>query len=548
MSNENKPNYEVKIPLEVNGNWEYFPIYNPPNATGETSGDVTLSDNYIGDNITTLDKNSSIAFTPKGANDLYKNVLSKVDEDSQRVTGPVEFNGPIEFNNTTYFWKTAEFGKGSDDVDSLVHFRKPFTLKIGLSNVDDGLKATGTIEMNSQPVTVNIDSMALPAGNLTGTVPLKCIPQGAIETLIPKDSLDAAIDEYKKAADDNKPYQIGDTILDNKTKIMYIAKGPDLTKKENYVEYASGTAMKLGATTVGSETQPIYLNLGSPEVITNIAVAYGGTGGSNVKEASANLKYTNLSSRSNVPNKDLNEVRIAGSYFDNGSVVESNLPSTKKYAYNLEVFENTDGTVRQQLRYYNDFNIWERIYKETEDNNLPQLTNNWTSWHSIGESSSGANTSLIVIPGKAEGLTSNNFIVAPDNTSESEKIIQVSPASTQDTNAFTYTLNHLPLGAYSIIIRSKVSSLTEANLLNISVSSNSGGSVWNTLKNINIQGAYYQKVNTWESMSFGVNLTGTRTSKFRIDCMCLKNNDTSIQCEIDYIRIMPSGTALGSIG
>ena len=33
MSNENKPNYEVKIPLEVNGNWEYFPIYNPPNAT-----------------------------------------------------------------------------------------------------------------------------------------------------------------------------------------------------------------------------------------------------------------------------------------------------------------------------------------------------------------------------------------------------------------------------------------------------------------------------------------------------------------------------------
>lgn len=541
MSNENKPNYEVKIPLEVDGNWEYFPIYNPPNATGETSGDVTLSDNYIGDNITTLDKNSSIAFTPKGANDLYKNVLSKVDVNGQKVTGPVEFN------NATYFWNTAEFGKGSDD-DSLVHFRKPFTLKIGLSDVADGLKAIGTIEMNSRPVTVNIDTMALPAGNLTGTVPLNCIPQGAIETLIPKDSLDAAIDEYKKAADDNKPYQIGDTILDNTTKIMYIAKGPDLKDKSNYVEYASGTAMKLGGTTIGSITRPIYLNLGSPEPITNVAVAYGGTGGSNIKEASANLKYTNLSNRSNVPNKDLNEVRTAGSYFDNGSVVESNLPGTKKYAYNLEVFENTDGTVRQQLRYYNDFNIWERIYKKTEDSNLPQLTNNWTSWRSIGESSSGANTGLIVIPEKAEGLTSNNFIVAPDNTSESEKIIQVSPVSTQDINVFTYTLNHLPLGAYSIIIRSKVSSLTEANLLNISVSSNSGGSVWNILKSINIQGAYYQKVNTWESMSFGVNLTGTRTSKFRIDCMCLKNNDTSIQCEIDYIRIIPSGTALGSIG
>lgn len=542
MSNENKPNYEVKIPLEVDGNWEYFPIYNPPNATGETSGDVTLSDNYIGDNITTLDKNSSIAFTPKGANDLYKNVLSKVDVNGQEVAGPVEFN------NATYFWNTAEFGKGSDD-DSLVHFRKPFTLKIGLSDVADGLKAIGAIEMNSKPITVNIDTMALPAGNLTGTVPLNCIPQGAIETLIPKDSLDTAIGEYKKAADDNKPYQIGDTILDNTTKIMYIAKGPDLTKKENYVEYASGTAMKLGATTIGSKTQPIYLNLGSPAAITSVDVAYGGTGGSNVAEASANLKYTSLSGRSKVPNIDLNEVRVAGSYFDNGTIATLNLPDTKKLAYNLEVFENTDGTKRQQLRYYNDFNVWERIYSSKTDENLPALTNNWTSWSKAGGGfGSGANSGLVIIPGKDEELISNNFIDAPDNTSESEKIIQISPVSTQDSNVFTYNLNHLPLGAYSIIIRSKVSSLTEANLLNISVSSNSGGNLWTTLKSVNIQGAYYQKVNTWESMSFGVNLTGTRTSKFKINCMCLKNNDTSIQCDIDYIRVIPSGTALGSIG
>lgn len=270
MSNENKPNYEVKIPLEVDGNWEYFPIYNPPNATGETSGDVTLSDNYIGDNITTLDKNSSVAFTPKGANDLYKKVLSKVDVNGQEVAGPVEFN------NAVYFWKTAEFGKGSDD-DSLVHFRKPFTLKIGLSNVADALKAIGTIEENDIPVTVNIDSMALPAGNLTGTVPLKCIPQGAIEELHKYNSLQAAIDAYKEVAestDENKvyPFEIGDTILATSItpNVMYIAVGPNLTTDDGYVEYASGTAMRLGTSDIGSDSQPIYLVGGQPFACKNL--------------------------------------------------------------------------------------------------------------------------------------------------------------------------------------------------------------------------------------------------------------------------------------
>lgn len=262
MPDENKPIYEVKIPFKNNdtGQWEYYPICSP--ATGTTKGTVSLSDIYD-DSVSNLDATSGTALTPKGANDLYKNVLSKVDEDSQGVAGPVEFN------NAVYFWKTAEFGKGSDD-DSLVHFRKPFTLKIGLSDVADKLKATGTIEMNSQPVTVNIDSMALPAGNLTGTVPLKCIPQGAIETLIPRDSLKAAIEEYKKAADDNKPYQIGDTILDNKTKIMYIAVGPNLGIDDGYVEYASGTAMRLGASNLGSDSQPIYLVGGQPFACTNL--------------------------------------------------------------------------------------------------------------------------------------------------------------------------------------------------------------------------------------------------------------------------------------
>ena len=270
MPDENKPTYEVKIPFKNNdtGQWEYYPICSP--ATGTTKGTVSLSDIYD-DSASNLDIASGTAFTPKGANDLYKNVLSKVNEDSQGVAGPVEFN------NAVYFWKTAEFGKGSDDKDSLVHFRKPFTLKIGLRNVADALKAIGTIEENDIPVTVNIDSMALPAGNLIGTVPLKCIPQGAIEELHKYNSLQAAIDAYKEVAestDENKvyPFEIGDTILDISTtpNVMYIAVGPNLAVEDGYIEYASGTAMRLGTSNLGSKSQPIYLVGGQPFVCTNL--------------------------------------------------------------------------------------------------------------------------------------------------------------------------------------------------------------------------------------------------------------------------------------
>lgn len=269
MPNENKPIYEVKIPFKNNdtGQWEYYPICSP--ATGTTKGMVSLSDIYD-DSVSNLDATSGTALTPKGANDLYKNVLSKVDNDSQEVAGPVEFNNDI------YFWKTAEFGKGSDD-DSLVHFRKPFTLKIGLSDVADKLKAIGTIEENDVPVTVNIDTMALPAGNLTGTVPLNCVPKGAIEELHRYSSLQAAIDEYKKIAEsteENKvyPYEIGDTILATSItpNVMYIAVGPNLTTDDGYVEYASGTAMRLGASDIGSDSQPIYLVGGQPSACKNL--------------------------------------------------------------------------------------------------------------------------------------------------------------------------------------------------------------------------------------------------------------------------------------
>lgn len=539
MPNQDNLGFIAKVPFRnEEGEFEYRPLYLPPDATDTIKGDVKLSDDYSSLDASRLSASDGMtAFTPQGAYTMYgaiqgalKTKLSKTDQEKQSVTSDVDFAGKIS---------TAE-----------LTLNNPVNMSIG---VGGGQKVTSQFDGHS---TVEMTIEEVPADKLTGTISMDRLPQGALERLVKYVTLDAAREAYTAAQEQDKPFQLGDSILITGTdpNRMFIAAGPDLTVEAGYVEYAAGTALKLGSTTIGSETQPIYLNLGNPEAITKLAVANGGTGGSNVKEASANLKYTNLSSRSNVPNTDLNEVRTAGSYFDKGTIATSNLPGKDKFAYNLEVFENTDGTIRQQLRYYNDFNVWERIYSSKTDENLPALTNNWTSWSKAGGGSGGVSSGLVITPGNSEGFDNSGVtapIEAPDNTSESEKIYTGSPSSSQDTTIFAYNLGHLPLGAYSVIIRAKTSTLEAVSLLNVDVSGKSSigdSNFWQSMKTVDIKGSYFQKVDTWECLSFGVNLNGGRDYNFKIVCKSVKNSNTDIKYYIDYVRVIPSGTALGSIG
>ena len=535
MPNQDNLGFVAKVPFRnEEGEFEYRPLYLPPDATNAIKGDVKLSDDYSSLDASRLSASDGMtAFTPQGAYTMYGAIqgalqtkLSKTDQGKQSVTSDVDFAGKIS---------TAE-----------LTLNNPVNMSIG---VGGGQKVTSQFDGHS---TVEMTIEEVPADKLTGTISMDRLPQGALERLVKYVTLDAAREAYTTAQEQDKPFQLGDSILITGTdpNRMFIAVGPDLTVEAGYVEYAAGTALKLGSETIGSATQPIYLNSGNPEAITQLAVANGGTGGSNVKEASANLKYTSLSSRSEVPNTDLNEVRIAGSYFDKGTIATSNLPGKDKFAYNLEVFENTDGTIRQQLRYYNDFNVWERIYSSKTDENLPALTNNWTSWSKAGGGSGGASSGLVITPGSSEGFddSSGTPIDAPDNTSESEKIYTGSPSSSQDITIFTYNLGHLPLGAYSIIIRAKTSTIEAIDLLNVTVNGVSSDGATTVLRNMNIKGSYFQKANAWECLSFGVNLDGGRDWDFNIVCKSIKNSNIDIKYYIDYVRVIPSGTALGSIG
>lgn len=375
MPNQDSLGFTARVPFRnEEGEIEYRPLYLPPDATDTIKGDVKLSDDYSSTDALRLNAREGMtAFTPQGAYTMYGVVqgalqtkLSKTDKEKQSVTSDVDFAGKISTSELT--------------------LNTPVDVSIG---VGGGQKVTSKFDGHSK---VEMTIGEIPADTLTGTISMDRLPQGALERLVKYVTLDAAIKAYTTAQEQDKPFQLGDSILITGTdpNRMFIAAGPDLAVEAGYVEYAAGTALKLGSDTIGSETQPIYLNSGSPVAITNVAVAHGGTGGSNVKEASANLKYTSLADRAVVPEADLNEIRTAGSYFDNGTVATSNLPGKDKFAYNLEVFENTDGTVRQQLRYYNDFNVWERIYSNKTDANLPALTNNWTSWSKAGGGSGGA--------------------------------------------------------------------------------------------------------------------------------------------------------------
>ncbi len=537
MPNQDSLGFTARVPFRnEEGEIEYRPLYLPPDATNVIKGNVKLSDDYSSTDASRLDAREGMtAFTPQGAYTMYGVVqgalqtkLSKTDKEKQSVVSDVDFAGKISTSELT--------------------LNTPVDVSIG---VGGGQKVTSKFDGHSK---VEMTIGEIPASNLTGTISMDRLPQGALERLVKYVTLDKAIEAYTTTK--GEAFQIGDSILITGTdpNRMFIAAGPDLAVEAGYVEYAAGTALKLGSDTIGSETQPIYLNLGNPKPITQLAVVNGGTGGSSIKEASANLKYTSLSSRSKVPNADLNEVQTAGSYFDKGTIATLNLPGKDKFAYNLEVFENTDGTIRQQLRYYNDFNVWERIYSSKIDENLPALTNNWTSWSKAGGGSGGASSGLVITPGNSEGFDNSGVtapIEAPDNTSESEKIYTGSPSSSQDTTIFAYNLGHLPLGAYSVIIRAKTSTLEAVSLLKVDVSGKSSigdSNLWQTMKTVDIKGSYFQKVNTWECLSFGVNLDGGRDYNFKIVCKSVKNSNTDIKYYIDYVRVIPSGTALGSIG
>lgn len=517
----------------------YKPIYEAPDATNSVYGDVLLSD------ATNSELNAATgvtAATPKAVktvNDALANKLDKNTLSDQTVASKVSFNKEVVFKANA----TGNLKGNASTATTLQTGRK--------INVKVGQGGTGSATFNGA-VDVTIDIPSIDASRVSvGTLPLSVLPQGALEKLVKV---------ANKAARFNlttKEIQLGDSVLQLDTGVMYIVVDQNkLNSDEGYQEYKASTALlateatKLGHANVGTTNQPIYLTAGVPSAISKIDIAHGGTNATTVKDAANQLQYSSIGERTIIPAAaNLNTYKTVGSYICPVNTTITNKPEkVKNQIFTLDVVNQAGDTtnyIRQIFRCYNDHNVWERLYKNNAkaDANFPKVdAEGWTSWTLAGGGGSANSGVLLTM----EEINVSGATVNSEDT-ESSKIIQITSSATTTPEIFTTEIEELQLGAYSVILRTKINNNVGENpIFKITVSSIKD-STTETLKTVNILPKYYLTKNKWECLSFGVNFTGKKGSKLKIVAQGVSNSG-NITYSLDYIKIIPSGTALTSIG
>lgn len=549
---DKKLNFVPKIYDTVAQAWK--PFYIPPDATDKVQGDVKLSDSIDSDLNAATGMTAASPAAVKAVANVVNTKLDKIQSEAQEVTSEVTFKNIV--NGASGF--IGDLTGNSSSATILQTARK-----IG---VKSGNQAASSANFNgSGDITITINS--LDATTLQGMVPIASIPAGAMERVVSYATLEDAVDAYTSAEEGSKPFSEGDTIrvTSSDPNLMYAVIG-DPSSQSNYVEYSAGSAMtaveaeKLSVGTVGSTSVPVYFNNGIPETITTLGMSNGGTGATTVPNIANNLKYSSIGERSNIAdNANLNTYTTSGSYKVSESANAKTIKNTPKessenVAFILDVIANvgTGSTyLRQRLSYYNDFDVWERVYLASgQDSNYPELTNQWSKWHKISTAElSSANVGMIIY---GEDIVQENPTGSGlsktdgDSTSESSQIGVVSARSSvgaYQPNLAYNTFGNLLMGSYSVILRVKATSLTSPSILGVTIR-NSDDTL---IKNVNISTDMLQQANQWECLSFGVNLSGGKDASYKIAFQDLASAaNTSMY--IDYIRIIPSGTALGSIG
>lgn len=557
---EKKLNFVPKIYDTVAKAWK--PFYIPPDATDKVQGDVKLSD------ATDSSLNAATGMTaasPAAVNQLRQdltetiedvestlqnNKLDKVQVEAQTVKSQVTFQGLVTGDNGF---------KGNLDGNAATTTKLKTPRSI---SVKSGSQPAVSAEFDgSADITLTLG--AIDATNLVGQVPLASIPQGALERVVSYETLDAAVSAYSGAAEGSKPFNEGDTIrvTSSDPNIMYAVIG-DPSDKSNYIEYSAGSAMsaveaeRLSIGTVGSTAVPVYFNAGVPKVITTLGVANGGTGATVIPNIANNLKYSSLDSRSSLTiTSDLNDCTDTGSYAAHDLSVAQKVANTPNGAssqpFILDVInsigsDDSESTYRRQrLSYYNDFDVWERIYDSS-------ASPKWTPWRRTSlEENSSADIGIFL--GAQDLIADDAFLVDGDNTTESNKVLQVTSGSPPgpgeigspaETIGSEVSIGKLRLGAYSIILRMKTTSISSSSsCISLRIDNDDGV----TIKSVSITPEMFASPNTWECLSFGVNLSGNKNSEYKITFMRYAAGANATM-NLDYIRIIPSGTALGSIG
>lgn len=266
---------KVFDPKADNGNGAFRPSYIAPDATNIIQGDVLLSD--------AIDSNDNAATgitaaTPKAVktvNDNAETKLSKTETAAQTVAGPVTFSNDVAGNKFTANIAGQDNGVAGfiGNASSANKLNQEATINIINGTKADGSSNTYSINFDgSKTTTFNIGQ--LDAKSLVDMVPLSSIPKAALERVV------NVADETARFALTTNDVQLGDTVFQNDTGVMYlVVDDTKLNSADGYQEYKAGsavTAMTLGKDTIGKVTdtdgdhyQVWYLDQGQPKKSTD---------------------------------------------------------------------------------------------------------------------------------------------------------------------------------------------------------------------------------------------------------------------------------------
>lgn len=137
-----------------------------------------------------------------------------------------------------------------------------------------------------------------------------------------------------------------------------------------------------------------------------------------------------------------------------------------------------------------------------------------------------------------------------DNTASTGKAVEYytkgdeegTSTTTPDDVIAKVEFSNVEFGTYSVVIRSKVNTISDISLFTINVRSGE-----KTLKSVPIKGTYYTTANAWKSLAFGIDFNGTTGDLLSVELNPITTS-SNIKVSFDYIRVLSAPTALNSIG
>lgn len=254
----------------------YRPIYVAPDATNNKRGEVWLSDAIDATNSAAT---GVVAATPKAVkavNDNANNKLDKTTANAQSVTSPTTFAGRVTGNGGFTGNLTGNVTGNAGTATKLKTARS-----ISVKGGNNG--GTGSANFDGSG-NISITIPSIDAASVTGVLPLKTIPHGALERLV------HVANKTARFQLTNTQVQTGDSVIQDDTGVMYIVvDDTHLNSDAGYQEYKAGTALKAthaanadnatNATTAGKVSHSLSVNLisGTSSATTTQAITFNGS-------------------------------------------------------------------------------------------------------------------------------------------------------------------------------------------------------------------------------------------------------------------------------